>query len=89
MATVFWAGDTFAPKRKVRRSLHAGKFGSSASALDERVGLQTFLQESMIGAFAALAEKIGDCEAVIGFEVSSGIRARMLVLTPRCCAGHE
>ncbi|KAM0787111.1 hypothetical protein ACM66B_006366 [Microbotryomycetes sp. NB124-2] len=69
MATLFWAGDTFAPKRKVKRSLHKGKWGQEVSGEEQLVGLQEFLQQSMIGAFAALATKLRDCEAVIGFEV--------------------
>ncbi|KAK4047845.1 hypothetical protein OIV83_005188 [Microbotryomycetes sp. JL201] len=68
MATVFWAGDTFAPKRTVARSLHKGDWGRGAQD-GEQVGLQQFLQQSMIGAFEALATHLRDCDAVIGFEV--------------------
>lgn len=69
MATVFWAGDTFARKRQVRRDLHQGEWGCSG-AKEELVGLQQFLQKSMIEAFGQLADRLKDCEAVIGFEVS-------------------
>jgi hypothetical protein len=69
MATVFWGGDIFAPKRRVRRRLHKGPWGQ-AGAEDEEVGLQVFLQESMCEAFGVLADRLRDLEAVIGFEVS-------------------
>lgn len=68
MATVFWAGDIFAPKRRVKRRLHRGEWGQ-AGAEDEEVGLQTFLQESMAEAFGVLADRLRDLEAVMGFEV--------------------
>ncbi|GAA5828536.1 hypothetical protein JCM11251_000840 [Rhodosporidiobolus azoricus] len=68
MATVFWAGEVFAPKRRVRRRLHKGKWGQEGKE-DEEVGLQVFLQESMAEAFGRLADKLGGCEAVVGFEV--------------------
>lgn len=69
MATVFWAGETFARKRRVRRDLHQGDWGR-AGQKGEEVGLQEFLQQSMIGAFGHFADRLKDCEAVIGFEVS-------------------
>ncbi|GJN94713.1 hypothetical protein Rhopal_007804-T1 [Rhodotorula paludigena] len=68
MATVFWAGDIFAHKRRVKRRLHRGEWGQ-AGAEDEEVGLQTFLQESMAEAFGVLADRLRDLEAVMGFEV--------------------
>ncbi|GAA5872896.1 hypothetical protein JCM1840_005882 [Sporobolomyces johnsonii] len=67
MATVFWGGEVFAPKRRVRRRLHRGEWGQAGE--DEEVGLQTFLQESMCEAFGVLADALRDCEAVMGFEV--------------------
>ncbi|BGP11918.1 hypothetical protein JCM10049v2_007838 [Rhodotorula toruloides] len=67
-ATVFWAGEVFAPKRRVRRRLHQGEWGRAGKE-DEEVGLQVFLQESMCEAFGVLADKLRDCEAVMGFEV--------------------
>ncbi|BGP55967.1 hypothetical protein JCM8202v2_003574 [Rhodotorula sphaerocarpa] len=64
MATVFWGGDVFAPKRKVRRRLHRGPWGQ-AGREDEEVGLQVFLQESMCEAFGVLADRLRDLEAVM------------------------
>lgn len=69
MATVFWGGDIFAWKRQVKRRLHKGKWGQSGET-EELVTLQTFLQRSMVEAFGKLADKLKDCEAVMGFEVS-------------------
>lgn len=54
--TVFWAGDTFAWKRKAPDG--SGK------------GLSTFLQDSMCGAFGQLADALEGYEAVLGFEVN-------------------
>ncbi|GAA5984632.1 hypothetical protein JCM11641_004546 [Rhodosporidiobolus odoratus] len=68
MATVFWGGEVFAPKRRVRRRLHRGKWGRDGGE-DEEVGLQVFLQESMAEAFGRLAKKLRGCEAVVGFEL--------------------
>ncbi|GAA5952203.1 hypothetical protein JCM3765_001906 [Sporobolomyces pararoseus] len=68
MATVFWGGDIFAWKRQVKRRLHQGEWGQSGGS-EELVTLQTFLQTSMIEAFGKLADKLRDCEAVMGFEV--------------------
>ncbi|GAA5899696.1 uncharacterized protein JCM6883_005961 [Sporobolomyces salmoneus] len=67
MATVFWGGDIFAWKRKVRRRLHKGEWGQSGS-IEELVTLQAFLQASMIEAFGRLADRLRDCDAVVGFE---------------------
>ncbi|GAA6017473.1 hypothetical protein JCM11491_006836 [Sporobolomyces phaffii] len=69
MATVFWGGDIFAWKRRVQRRLHRGEWGQSRNSDDELVSLQTFLQTSMIEAFGRLADRLKDCEAVLGFEV--------------------
>ncbi|GAA5890521.1 hypothetical protein JCM6882_002948 [Rhodosporidiobolus microsporus] len=69
MATVFWGGEVFAPRRRVRRRLHRGKWGQGGTDEEEEVGLQTFLQESMTEAFGRLAERLSGCEAVVGFEV--------------------
>ncbi|KAL8276134.1 hypothetical protein RQP46_011465 [Phenoliferia psychrophenolica] len=68
MATVFWAGDTFAPKRKVKRASFKGGMGIAAAAGDD-VGVQEFLQTCMIEAFGALGDRLRDCDAVVGFEV--------------------
>ncbi|KAI0703877.1 glycoside hydrolase family 5 protein [Cerioporus squamosus] len=57
MATCFWAGDTFAPKLKLK-------------APDGReVSVQQFLQESFLNMWEVIARTLGDLEAVIGFEV--------------------
>ncbi|KAI5480839.1 glycoside hydrolase family 5 protein [Pseudohyphozyma bogoriensis] len=69
LATVFWAGDTFAPKTKVKRSEFKGGFRDGETTTEEEVGLQEFLQTCMIEAFGALADKVKDLEAVMGFEV--------------------
>jgi hypothetical protein len=69
MATIFWGGDVFAPKRRVRRRLHQGRWGQGGKDEDELVGLQPFLQESLSEAFGRLAEKVRDLEAVVGFEL--------------------
>lgn len=65
MATVFWAGGTFAPKRRVSRRLHRLWKNDE----DKDVDLQEFLQQSMIEAFGALADKVNGLESVVGFEV--------------------
>ncbi|SCZ96082.1 BZ3500_MvSof-1268-A1-R1_Chr8-1g09992 [Microbotryum saponariae] len=67
MATLFWAGETFAPKRQVERGQNAAAWGQDAP--DEMVGVQVFMQKCMIGAFGALADALKNLPAVIGFEV--------------------
>ncbi|KDE05055.1 hypothetical protein, variant [Microbotryum lychnidis-dioicae p1A1 Lamole] len=67
MATLFWAGETFAPKRQVKRGQSAAVWGQDAP--DEKVGVQVFMQKCMIGAFGALADALTNLPAVIGFEV--------------------
>ncbi|TNY21435.1 cytoplasmic protein [Rhodotorula diobovata] len=67
-ATVFWGGDVFAPKRRVRRRLHKGEWGQGGNE-GEEVGLQEFLQESMCEAFGVLADRLRELEGVMGFEV--------------------
>ncbi|GAA6062034.1 hypothetical protein JCM10212_005467 [Sporobolomyces blumeae] len=69
MATVFWGGDIFCPRRKVRRALHRGEYGRGAKGDDELVGLQEFLQRSMVEAFGVVADRLRHHEAVVGFEV--------------------
>ncbi|KAI0649639.1 glycoside hydrolase [Trametes meyenii] len=57
MATCFWAGDTFAPKLKVK-------------APDGReVSTQQFLQDSFLNMWERVARTVGDLEAVLGFEI--------------------
>ncbi|KAF8633873.1 hypothetical protein AX15_001204 [Amanita polypyramis BW_CC] len=57
MATCFWAGDTFAPKHRVKN-------GSG-----QEVPIQTFLQGAFLDMFDKLVEAVGDLDSVIGFEV--------------------
>ena len=54
---MFWAGDTFTPKLKVK------------DANGEEVSIQKFLQDAFLGSWEALAKAVGDLDAVIGFEV--------------------
>ncbi|KAI0672041.1 glycoside hydrolase [Trametes maxima] len=57
MATCFWAGDTFAPKLRIK-------------APDGReVSAQQFLQDSFLNMWERIARTVGDLEAVIGFEI--------------------
>ncbi|KAH8103836.1 glycoside hydrolase family 5 protein [Cristinia sonorae] len=57
MATCFWAGDTFAPKLKVKNQ-HG-----------EEVSIQTFLQGTFLDMWATLAKNVGDLPGVLGFEI--------------------
>jgi hypothetical protein len=54
---LFWGGDTFAPKLRVK-----GSNGQEMSA-------QEFLQNSFLDMYDMLVKAIGDLEGVIGFEV--------------------
>ncbi len=58
LRTLFWGGDAFAPKLKLRN-----KHGEEVSA-------QQFLQDAFLDMFEVLARAVGDLEGVIGFEVS-------------------
>ena len=53
--TCFWAGDTFAPKLRVR----------------DGVPVQRFLQDAFLDMWEAVARAIGDLDGVLGFEVRS------------------
>lgn len=64
MSTCFWAGDTFAPRLKVKKA----DVGYGAN---EDVSVQKFFQEKFLDAWATLVEAVGGLEAVIGFEVFS------------------
>jgi hypothetical protein len=55
--TLFWGGDTFAPKLKIKV-----KDGSE-------VPVQQFLQDAFLGMFEALVRAVGDLDGVLGFEV--------------------
>jgi hypothetical protein len=68
MNTLFWAGDVFAWKKTVPASRH--RFASDIFGSEEgEVNVGTFLRLSMIEAFGRLADRLRDCEAVVGFEV--------------------
>jgi hypothetical protein len=60
MATLFWAGDALAPKLRCRRP--------GASADDQDVSIQTFLQDALIEAFGRLADELAGLEGCLGFE---------------------
>ncbi|KAN0133059.1 glycoside hydrolase [Lactarius tabidus] len=53
MATCFWAGDTFAPKLRVRNG----------------VPVQRFLQDAFLDMWEAVARAVGDLDGVLGFEM--------------------
>ncbi|KAH8977678.1 glycoside hydrolase superfamily [Lactarius akahatsu] len=53
MATCFWAGDTFAPKLRVR----------------DGVPVQHFLQDAFLDMWEAVARAVGDLDGVLGFEM--------------------
>ncbi|KAI0356759.1 glycoside hydrolase [Trametes cingulata] len=57
MATCFWAGDMFAPKLKVK------------DAEGREVSIQRFLQDAFLNMWEVIARKLGDLEAVLGFEI--------------------
>lgn len=63
MATLFWAGSIFAWKCK---RVLPNDFGSEGEV---QVSIQEYLQSSFINAFGMLADAIGDCDAILGFEV--------------------
>ncbi len=55
--TCFWAGDTFAPKLKVKNP--AG----------EEVSIQSFLQGAFLNMWEMVAKTVGNLDGVIGYEV--------------------
>lgn len=52
-STCFWAGDTFAPKLRVRDS----------------IPIQRFLQDAFLDMWEAVVRAVGDLDGVLGFEV--------------------
>ncbi|KAG8760210.1 hypothetical protein FRC11_000765 [Ceratobasidium sp. 423] len=58
MATLFWAGNTYAPKLRVK-----------SRTSDEMINVQDFLQDHFLDAFDQLVRAVGDCKAVVGFEL--------------------
>ncbi|KII91594.1 glycoside hydrolase family 5 protein [Plicaturopsis crispa FD-325 SS-3] len=57
LATCFWAGDTFAPKLKIK------------TRDGQEVPVQQFLQGAFLDMFEVLARTVGPLEGVLGFEV--------------------
>lgn len=57
MNTLFWAGETFAPKLLIER-----KDG-------EKVNVQTFLQDALLDCFEWLVKGLEGVESVMGYEV--------------------
>lgn len=57
-STLFWAGDTFAPKLKIKHP----KTGVETP-------VQQFLQNAMLDMWAQVARAVGDLPGVLGFEV--------------------
>jgi len=51
--TCFWAGDTFAPKLRVR----------------DGVPIQRFLQDTFLDMWEVVVRAVGDLDGVLGFEV--------------------
>lgn len=66
MFTLFFAGETFAPLRKVKRERHAIW---AKEAGGQYISIQEFLQNSMVEAFGQLADRLAEFRCVIGFEV--------------------
>ncbi|KAJ3529087.1 hypothetical protein NMY22_g9143 [Coprinellus aureogranulatus] len=57
MATLFWAGEAFAPKLVVK------------DVKGNEVNIQTYLQEHFLNMFDEIVKATGDLEAVIGYEI--------------------
>ncbi|KZT26027.1 glycoside hydrolase family 5 protein [Neolentinus lepideus HHB14362 ss-1] len=57
MATCFWAGDTFAPKLKIK------------SNDGSEVTVQQFLQNAFLNMWEVVARTVGDLPGVLGFEI--------------------
>lgn len=56
-STLFWAGDTFAPKLKIKT-----KSG-------QELPVQQYLQGAFFDMFDVVAKKLGNLDGVLGFEV--------------------
>lgn len=72
MATLFWAGNTFAWKLRCKRIKPSSTLTTSINDNDqemEEVSIQEYLQGSYIEAFGIVADRIGSIESVVGFEV--------------------
>ena len=56
-STLFWAGDVFAPKLRVKNK-H-----------DQEVPIQQFLQNAFLDMWEMVVRAVGDLDGVIGFQV--------------------
>lgn len=67
MFTLFWAGDEFAPSLRIPLAHHAqATFAFARRSGANDVGIGTFLQDSMIAAYATLASRLQACSALLG-----------------------
>ena len=64
--TCFWAGDTFAPKLRVK------------SKDSKEMSVQQFLQNAFLDMWETVARTVGDLDGVIGFEVRECVLTRTL-----------
>ena len=60
LRTCFWAGDTFAPKLKIK------------ARNGQQVPVQQYLQTAYLNMFEVVASKLGDLDGVLGFQVFGG-----------------
>ena len=67
-STLFWAGDVFAPKLRVKNK-H-----------DKEVPVQEFLQNAFLDMWEMVARAVGDLDGVIGFQVFHYIYHRRALL---------
>jgi hypothetical protein len=58
LRTCFWAGDTFAPKLRIKESDDGPE-----------IPIQKYLQDAFLNMYQVLVRAIGDVESVLGFEV--------------------
>lgn len=67
-STLFWAGETFAPRCMVNP---ATGLPCDISPTDEPQNIQTFLQARFLAMYEQLVRATGDVPGVLGFEVST------------------
>ena len=75
--TLFWAGDVFAPKLRIRT-----REGREMSA-------QQFLQSAFLDMWEVVARNLGDLDAVLGFEVGRFSRAARTDSLLTAATDHE
>ena len=68
MFTLFFGGDDWAPILRIPLADHSAPAYAFPDIETQHVGIGTFLQRSLIAAFAKLADRLADCPAVVGFE---------------------